>query len=341
MNKIRWGILSVSNHYRMRVHPQLVGPEGEAALTEVVALASRDREKAEAAARELGIPNACGSYEELLARSDIDAVYIPLPNHLHAAWVKKAADAGKHVLCEKPFALDAGEAADAIAHAHARGVKVMEAFMYRFHPQWIHAREVVRSGEIGRVMCTHIQFSFNNRDPRNIRNMLDAGGGAIMDIGCYACSSGRVIIGKEPLRALSLVNRDPEFRTDALSAGILDFGEAHALFSVSTQAFPSQRVEIVGTSGSISIQIPFNMYADVPAEMRIVTGVGPRTVRLGPAPQYRLMFDAFSRAILEHTLVPTPPEDAVANMRVIDALFRSEKSGGWEPIDVPRSGRQG
>ena len=332
MDTLRWGILSVSNHYRMRVHPQIAGPGGGAANTRIIAIASRDRQKAEEAALELGIPHACGSYEELLARSDIDAVYIPLPNHLHAEWVKKAADAGKHVLCEKPFALDAHQAAEALAHAQARGVKVMEAFMYRFHPQWVHAREVVRSGEIGRVMFMHVQFSFNNRDPRNIRNILEAGGGAIMDIGCYACSSSRFIMGKEPLRALSLVRRDAEFRTDALSAGVLDFGGAHALFSVSTQSFPSQRVEIVGTSGSISIVIPFNMYADVPAEVQIVTGVGPRTVRLGPAAQYRLMFEAFSQAVLEQKPVPTPPEDAVANMKAIDALFRSEKSGAWELV---------
>lgn len=332
METVRWGILSVSNHYRMRVHPQIAGTEGGAAHTRIIAIASRDRQKAEAAALELGIPHACGSYEELLARSDIDAVYIPLPNHLHAEWVRKAADAGKHVLCEKPFALDAQQTAEAIAYAQTRGIKVMEAFMYRFHPQWVHAREVVRSGEIGQVMFMHIQFSFNNRDPRNIRNILEAGGGAIMDIGCYACSSSRFIMGKEPLRALSLVRRDAEFHTDALSAGVLDFGGTHALFSVSTQSFPSQRVEIVGTSGSISIAIPFNMYADVPAEVQIITGVGPRTVRLGPAAQYRLMFEAFSRAVLEQKPVPTPPEDAVANMKAIDALFRSEKSGGWELV---------
>jgi predicted dehydrogenase len=328
MNTVRWGVLSVSNHYRLRVHHQLAGSE----LSKVVAIASRDTTKAETAARELGIRRSFGSYEALLADPEIDAVYLPLPNHLHAEWVKKAADAGKHVLCEKPFAMNAAQAADAIRYAESKGVKVMEAFMYRFHPQWAHAKEVVQSGEIGNVLFVHVQFTFNNKDPRNIRNILEVGGGAIMDIGCYACSSSRFIMGKEPVRAISLVSRDPEFGTDALSSGMLDFGDARALFTVSTQAFPVQQVDIVGTSGSISIFIPFNMYGDVPAEMRIVTGIGPRTVRLGPAGQYRLMFDAFSKSIIEGKPVPTPPEDAIANMRALDTLFRSEKSGNWEKI---------
>lgn len=328
MNSIRWGVLSVSNHYRLRVHHQLSGSK----LTKVVGIASRDARKAADAARELGIPRSFDSYEALLADPEIDAVYIPLPNHLHAEWAKKAADAGKHVLCEKPFAMDAAQAADAIRYAESKGVKVMEAFMYRFHPQWVHAKEVVQSGEIGKVMFVHVQFTFNNRDPRNIRNILEAGGGAIMDIGCYACSSSRFIIGKEPARIISLVSRDSEFGTDALSSGILDFGDARALFTVSTQAFPAQQVDIVGTSGSIAIYIPFNMYDDVPAEMRIVTSIGPRTVKLGPAGQYRLMFDAFSKSVIEGAPAPTPPEDAIANMRALDALFRSEKSGAWERI---------
>ncbi len=328
MDSVRWGILSVSNHYTLRVHHQLAGSD----VTKVTGIASRDAERAKQAARELGLARSYGSYEALLADPGIDAVYIPLPNHLHAEWVKKAADAGKHVLCEKPFALDAAQADEAVRYAESRGVKVMEAFMYRFHPQWVHAREVVRSGEIGKVQFIHTQFTFNNRDPRNIRNILEAGGGSIYDIGCYACSSARFIVGKEPERAVSILRRDPEFGTDTLSSGMLDFGDARALFTVSTQSFPVQQVDIVGTSGSVTIFIPFNMYGDVPAELRITTGIGPRTVRLGPAGQYRLMFDAFSKSVIEGRPAPTPPEDAIANMRAIDALFRSEKSGLWEKV---------
>ena len=326
MDFVRWGILSVSNHYRLRVHHQLVG----SGLAQVRAIASRDVEKAGQAAREFGLARSYGSYDALLDDPEIDAVYIPLPNHLHAEWVKKAADAGKHVLCEKPFALDAEQAAEAVRYAESKGVKVMEAFMYRFHPQWVHAREVVRSGEIGKVLFIHTQFTFNNRDPRNIRNILETGGGAIYDIGCYACSSARFIMGREPERVISILRRDSEFGTDVLSSGMLDFGDAQALFTVSTQAFPVQQVDIVGTAGSITIFIPFNMYDDVPAELRITTGIGPRTVKLEPAGQYRLMFDAFSKSVIEGKAVPTPPEDAISNMRVIDALFRSEKSGLWE-----------
>ena len=328
MNSLRWGVLSVSNHYKLRVHQQLVGSE----LTKVVAIASRDAEKAAQAAREFGFAKSYGSYEALLADPDIDAVYIPLPNHLHAEWIKKAADAGKHVLCEKPFAMDAAQAVDAARYAESKGVKVMEAFMYRFHPQWVRAKEIVLSGEIGKVLFVQTRFAFNNRDPRNIRNILETGGGAIYDIGCYACSSARFIIGKEPSRAISLTERDATFGTDILSSAILDFGDARAIFTVGTQSFPTQRVDVIGSAGSISIHIPFNMYSDVPAEMSVVTSIGPRTLSLGPAGQYRLMFDAFSTSVLEGREVPTPVSDAIGNMRAIDALFRSEKSGFWEKV---------
>lgn len=305
---------------------------GHVHAAEVVALCDVDEARLGQIAGQYKIAKTFTNYEDLLAGDTIDLVSVALPPDLHGPMVRGALDAGKHVLCEKPFAMDAAQAADAIRYAESKGVKVMEAFMYRFHPQWAHAKEVVQSGEIGKVLFVHVQFTFNNKDPRNIRNILEAGGGAIMDIGCYACSSSRFIMGKEPVRAISLVSRDPEFGTDALSSGILDFGDARALFTVSTQAFPVQQVDIVGTSGSISIFIPFNMYGDVPAEMRIVTGIGPRTVRLGPAGQYRLMFDAFSKSIIEGKPVPTPPKDAIANMRALDALFRSEKSGNWEKI---------
>lgn len=326
MDYIRWGVLSVSTHYKLRVHEQVK----ESAVARFVGIASRDREKAAAEAARLGIPRAYGSYEALLADPEIDAVYIPLPNQLHATWVKAAADAGKHVLCEKPFAMDAAEAEEAIQHARSKGVRVMEAFMYRYHPQWTRAKQIVSSGEIGKVVFVQAQFSFTNKDPKNIRNMRETGGGAIMDIGCYAVSSSRFIMGSEPGRVLSLVNRDPQLGIDTLSSGLLDFGGAHAQFSVSTQAFAAQRIEVVGSSGKLSFQIPFNMYPDVPAELSVTTSIGTRMVQCGPAGQYRLMFDAFSESLLSGRPEPTPAEDAVANMKVLDALFRSEASGSWE-----------
>jgi predicted dehydrogenase len=328
MEPVRWGILSVSKHYSLRVHPQVKGSP----LVSIVGIASRNLGKAQEAAKELGLHKAYGSYEELLEDPTIEAVYIPLPNHLHVEWICKAADQGKHVLCEKPLALDAREAEKALAYTQKKQVRLMEAFMYRFHPQWQHTREVVRCGELGDLRFIHIEFSYMNKDPNNIRNIQEAGGGAFLDIGCYAISTCRFIVGKEPNRVLSLVQRDPEFKTDCLSSGILDFGSCRGVFTVSTQAFPIQRVEVVGTNGKLAVEIPYNMYGDVPARVDITTSIGQRTVLVGPAEQYRIMFEAFSRSLREGKPVPTPPEDAVANMKVIDALFRSERSGGWESV---------
>ncbi len=328
MKPVVWGILSVSVHYSLRVHTYL----SKSPLVQLRGIASRDRKKAEGAARELGMPKSYGSYEELLADKEIEAVYIPLPNHLHAEWVKKAADAGKHVICEKPFAMDAREAEQAISYAHSKGVLVMEAFMYRFHPQWKRAREIVKAGEIGKVHVVSTLFTYMLKDPTNIRNILSAGGGGIPDIGCYAVSSARFLVGSEPQRVMSLVHRDPEMKTDILSSGILDFGTTRSMFTVATQTYPWQRVEVLGSGGELSVILPFNAYPDTPLEVSVTTGIGTRRVYTPPTDQYVEMFEAFSRAIREGGKEPTPPEDAVANMKVLDALFRSEKSGGWEKV---------
>jgi predicted dehydrogenase len=328
MKPVVWGVLSVSSHYRLRVHTNL----RKSPLLEMRAIASRSQEKAREAAAELGITKACGSYEELLADREIEAVYIPLPHHLHAEWVKKAADAGKHVLCEKPFAMDAREADEAIGHAERKGVLVMEAFMYRFHPQWQRAWELVRAGEIGEVHTVHTDFSYMLQDPKNICNILGAGGGGILDIGCYAVSCARFLIGREPVRALSLVHRDPEFKTDILSSGILDFGTARSVFTVGTQTHPRQRVDVIGSEGEIAIPLPFNAFPDVPAQITVTTAIAPRTIYLPVTDQYTVMFEAFSRAIRDGGPVPFPPRDAIDNMAALDALFRSEKSVAWEKI---------
>jgi len=328
MKPVVWGILSVSVHYSLRVHTFLA----RSPMVQLRAIASRDKKRAEGAARELGIPKACGSYEELLADKEIEAVYIPLPNHLHAEWVKKAADAGKHVICEKPFAMNAKEAEQAIAHARSKGVLVMEAFMYRFHPQWRRAREIVKAGEIGDVHVVSTLFTYMLKDPTNIRNILSAGGGGIPDIGCYAVSSARFLVGREPLRVISLVHRDPEMKTDILSSGILDFGTTRSMFTVGTQTHPWQRVDVLGSGGELSVILPFNAYPDTPLQVSVSTGLGTREVYSQPTDQYVQMFEAFSRAIREGGKEPTPPEDAISNMKVLDALFRSEKSGAWEKV---------
>jgi len=328
MKPVVWGILSVSLHYSLRVHTYL----SKSPLVHLRGIASRDRKRAEGAARELGLPKAYGSYEEMLADKEIEAVYLPLPNHLHAEWVKKAADAGKHVICEKPFAMNAKEAEQAISYARSKGVLVMEAFMYRFHPQWKRAREIVRAGEIGAVQVVSCLFTYMLKDPTNIRNILSAGGGGIPDIGCYAVSTARFLVGREPERVVSLVHRDAEMKTDILSSGMLDFGVTRSMFTVGTQTHPWQRVDVLGSGGELSVMIPFNAYPDSPLEISVTTGIGTRQVFTPATDQYVEMFEAFSRAIREGGKEPTPADDAIANMKVLDALFRSEKSGGWEKV---------
>lgn len=328
MKPVCWGVLSVSAHYRRRVHPGV----SKSPAVELRAIASRSSPKAAQAARELGIPRGYGSYDELLADPAIEAVYIPLPNHLHTEWVRKAADAGKHVLCEKPFALNAPDAEHTIRYAEEKQVLVMEAFMYRFHPQWRRVSEIVRAGEIGKVQCVHTSFAFMQIDPANIRNIVEVGGGSLYDIGCYAASCARFVIGAEPLRALCLVQRDRTFGTDILATGILDFGGARATFTVGTQTHPWQRVEVLGSAGSIVVHLPFNAWPDSPVKVTITTAVGVRTIETPPTDQYVVMVEAFSRAVREGHGVPTPAHDAVDNLKVLDALFRSERSGAWEPI---------
>jgi predicted dehydrogenase len=295
----------------------------------VTAIASRDGAKAREAAARLGIEKSYGSYEALVADLDIDAVYIPLPNHLHVEWIRKAADAGKHVLCEKPLAMSAPEARAAFEYCASRGVTLMEAFMYRLHPQWIRAKRVVEYGDIGKPLAIHSFFSYSNSDPANIRNVKDYGGGALPDIGCYAVSSARYLFGKEPRRAIALLRFDEAFGTDVLSSAVLDFGDERALFTVSTQAFPEQRVEVLGSAGSLEIPLPFNADDDVPMEIRVRKGTGSRLIREGPADQYALQFDSFARAVAGEAPLPVSPEDTVANQAVLDALFRSAREGGW------------
>jgi predicted dehydrogenase len=328
MKPVVWGVLSVSTHYKLRVHTNV----SKSPLLEMRAIASRSSEKAALAARDLGLPKAYGSYEELLSDREIEAVYIPLPNHMHTQWVKKAADAGKHILCEKPFGMNAEETADAVRYAARKGVILMEAFMYRFHPQWTRAREVIRSGELGQVNAVQTLFSYNNLDATNIRNILEVGGGAIPDIGCYAVSSARFLVGREPLRVVSIVHRDPRFKTDVLTSALLDFGTTRAAFTISTQSHPYQRVDVLGSGGEMTIHLPFNAYPDVPLQVTVVTGLGPRNIYTPAVDQYVEMFNAFSKAVREGGAAPTPPQDAIDNMKVLDALFRSEKSGSWEKV---------
>lgn len=328
MKPVRWGVLGVGKHFTQRVLLPLQNSE----LIEVAAVASRDAVKAREAAERFGIRSWYGSYEQLVADPTLEAVFIPLPNHLHAEWVRKCAEAGKAVLCEKPLAMNAGEAQACLDYCRKKGVRLMEAFMYRFHPQWRRALELVGVGEIGSVRVVHTSFGYHNTDPGNIRNILDFGGGALMDIGCYAVSVPRLLLRAEPQRVIGLVSRDPAFRTDVLSSAILDFGEGRATFTVGTQVFPHQRVEVIGTSGRICVHLPFNAFPDSPARLTVTTGVGEREPVLPAVDHYGLEFEEFSRALREDRPVPTPPEDAVANQKVLDALSASSRSGRWEKV---------
>jgi predicted dehydrogenase len=303
----------------------------------VTAIASRDGAKARDAARELGLEKSYGSYEELLADPAVDAIYNPLPNHLHVPWSVRAAEAGKHVLCEKPIALSADEALQLVAARDKYRVKMGEAFMVKTHPQWLRAREIVRSGEVGELRSILSVFSYFNRDAKNIRNVPDYGGGAVMDIGCYPITMARFLFEREPVRVSGLVDRDPEMKTDRLSSALLDFGTGQAVFTCSTQMVPFQRMQIFGTKGRIELEIPYNIPPDQPSRIFVddgsqLAGKSARVEEFAIADQYGLQADAFSEAIQTNGAVPVTLEDAVANMRVIEAVLHSGETRQWERV---------
>jgi predicted dehydrogenase len=330
MSKIRWGVLSTAKIGREKVIPATQRSKFGA----VTAIASRDLSRAKATAAELSIEKAYGSYQELLSDRNIDAVYIPLPNHLHVPWSQRALKAGKHVLCEKPIGLSVAEAEKlaGAAAAHPK-LKIMEAFMYRFHPQWLTARRLVREGHIGKLRTVHTFFSYFNDDPANIRNQRDIGGGALMDIGCYPISLSRFIFDAEPERVLGQIERDPNTQVDRLTSGVLEFFQGTSTFTCATQLVPYQRVNIYGTTGRIEIEIPFNAPSDVPCRLWVQTtnktGTKVEEIRMEVCDQYMLQADAFATAIMEDTTVPTPLADAVSNMVVIERVVSSAKNNAW------------
>ena len=323
------GVLGCSGHYALRV----ATPLKSSLFIEPYAVASRDGAKAKKFAENWDFPVSYGSYEGLLADPQVDFVYIPLPNHLHLEYIKRSADAGKPILCEKPLCLNAKEAAEAAEYCEKKKVPIMEALMYRFHPQWVRAAQIIKAGELGKIQATSGVFSYNNKDGANIRNKLECGGGALLDIGCYTASSSRLLMGGEPERVAATLIRDPVFKTDILSSAILDYVEGRtSTFTVSTQMFPAQKVTAFGTNGNLSVEIPFNMFADVPGKLTINTGVAKREVETGIADQYLLLFDAFAQALVDKAQVPTRISDAVANMAVLDAVFAAAASGKWEEV---------
>ena len=329
MERLRLGVLGCSGHYALRV----ATPLKSSTLVEPYAIASRNAEKAKEFAKTWGFPVSYGSYEELLADPKVDFVYNPLPNHLHLEYIKKCADAGKPILCEKPLCLCAKDAAEAAQYCEKKGVPLMEAFMYRLHPQWVRAAEITKAGELGTILATSGVFAYNNKDGKNIRNIPEFGGGALLDIGCYTVSTSRLLMMGEPKRVAATLVRDQVFKTDILSSAILDYGDGRAsTFTVSTQMVPCQRVNAFGTGGWLSVEVPFNMYGDFPGHVTVNTSVGQRVIKTEIADQYLLEFDAFARAIIEKTGVPTPISDALANMAVLDAIFAAAASGKWEAV---------
>ena len=331
--KVKWGVLGVAKIAVVKVIP----PMQKSELCDIVAIGSRDLSRAQAAAQDLGIAKAYGSYEELLADPEIEAIYNPLPNHLHVPWSIRAAEAGKHVLCEKPIALSVAEAEQLVAVRDRTGVKIEEAFMVRAHPQWLRVKELVDSGRIGEVRSVLGHFSYFNNDPENIRSRVDYGGGGLMDIGCYPITTSRFVLKEEPTRVVGLVERDPELKIDRLTSAILDFPTAQLIFTCSTQMVPYQRMHFLGTRGRIEVVIPFNAPNDGPCRILVddqgdLSGQGVETLEFATCDQYGIQGDLFSRAILEQTEVPTPLEDAVKNMAIIEAIFRSADSGEWEAV---------
>jgi predicted dehydrogenase len=329
--KVAWGVLGVANIAVKKVLPAM--QQGE--WCQIAAIASRDLKRAEQAAQELGINKAFGSYEELLADPEIEAVYNPLPNHLHVPWSIKAAEAGKHVLCEKPISLTTPEAITLLKARDRTGMKIEEAFMVRTHPQWRKVIELIRTGKIGVVRSVMGYFSYFNRDPKNIRNIREYGGGALMDIGCYLIYTSRLIFGEEPTRVVANIERDPAMGTDILTSGILHFPSGQSVFTCSTQVAPYQRVQIIGTQGRIEVEIPFNAPPDKPCrifrdEGGDLSGRSAEVLQFDVCDQYTIQGDLFSQSIREGTELAVSLEGSVRNMAVIDAVFRSAESGKWE-----------
>jgi predicted dehydrogenase len=329
MDKVRWGILSTAKIGREKVIPAMQAGK----YCDVVAIASRDESHARQEAARLNIPKAYGSYEQLLADADVDAVYIPLPNNLHLHWAIKAIEANKHVLCEKPITLSYAEANKLLEAAEKKPhLKVMEAFMYRFHPQWQRTKKLVVDGAIGELRTIQSIFSYYNVDPQNIRNQKETGGGGMMDIGCYCISLSRFIFDKEPERVCGIVEYDPVLETDRMATAILDFTKGTASFACSTQLTPYQRVNILGTEGRIEIEIPFNAPSEKQTRMWLTTKSAMEEIVFEPINQYTIQGDLLSEAILNDTPTPTDLWDAVNNTKVIEAVIESSNTGGWKQL---------
>jgi len=330
MKKVNWGILSTAKIGLERVIPAMQNSQ----YCSIKAIASRNLIKAKQAADKLNIPKAYGSYEEILDDPDVEALYISLPNHLHVPWSIKTLQAGKHVLCEKPIGLNASEVKKLLKETEKYpNLKIMESFMYRYHPQWQYVKNLIKEWNIGNLKTIRSFFSFYNRDPNNIRNKAEIGGGALMDIGCYCVSLSRFIFDDEPHRVCSIMEYDPEFKIDRLTSGLLEFNQGTSIFTCSTQLSRYQRVEIFGSKGYIIIERPFTPATNEKCEVRYSNGNDEEKIVFDICNQYTIQVDLFSQSILENKAVPTPLSDALYNMYIIDNLFESNNRKRWVVID--------
>ena len=331
MARLRFGVLGAAKIAREKVIPPLM----RSARCEVVALASRDAARAAEVAGQLGIARSYGSYEELLADPNVDAIYNPLPNHLHVPWTIKAAEAGKHVLCEKPIGLDAAECEQLIAARDRTSVLIQEAFMVRTHPQWLRTRELVQGGRIGELKAIQGFFSYNLTDPTNVRNVAEWGGGGLLDIGCYPITTSRFVTGLEPSRVAASLERDPQTGIDRLGMVMLDYGSVQCGFQYSTQLVPRQTMQFFGDRARLVVEVPFNAPNDVASRLSLYEGPGlgdvaVETIEIPACDQYGVMGDAFAAAVQDGIPQPVPLENSLANMKVIDAVFRAAANGSWE-----------
>ncbi|MFO7891251.1 MAG: Gfo/Idh/MocA family oxidoreductase [bacterium] len=326
MKKVNWGIVSTAKIGTKKVIPAM--QKGK--YSHITAIASRDIEKAQRAAQKLNITKAYGSYRQLLDDPEIEAVYIPLPNHMHVKWTIKALEAGKHVLCEKPVAINVKDAEYLYQKVKDfPHLKVMEAFMYRFHPQWQTVKKLVNEGKIGELRNIHSIFSYYNDDKDDIRNQKEIGGGGLLDIGCYCISLSRFLFNAEPKQVCSIIEYDPQLKIDRLTTGMLEFQHGHSAFTCSTQLIDHQKVDIFGTQGKIEIKKPFTPSPEKPSKVKYQTGSQIKEIEFEACNHYTIQGDLFSQAILNNTAVPTPLEDGVKNMRVIDKIVESSRMGAW------------
>jgi len=330
--KVKWGILSTASIAERRVIPAMLNCE----FAEVTGIASRSLDKAKAVASKFSIPKVYGSYEDLFDDHEIEAIYNPLPNHLHVEWSIRAASRGKHVLVEKPVSLNVKEARRLLEARDNYRVKIGEAFMVRTHPQWLRTAELARNGRIGKSRSALGYFSYFNVDPENTRNIEKYGGGALLDIGCYPIKTSRFVFGEEPMRVFACIERDPGFKTDRLTSAILEFPTGQSVFTVSTQVVYYQKMQFFGTAGRIDVEIPFNAPIDKPCRIYIddckdlYAGRSALVEEFPLCNQFTIQADLFSAAIRNNTEVPNSLEDAICNMAVIEACFRSAHSGRWE-----------